>query len=129
MSLALWVAFGAGVGAALRHLVDHAVSAPVSPDGGPRSPTGILVVNVTGSVALGVLAGLHTSGALSDDLLTVVGTGLLGGFTTFSTFTWQALEQVSADRPRRAAVYVAGSVGLGLAGLVLATTVVAAATG
>ena len=49
-------------------------------------PTGTLAVNVTGSFALGVLVGLSVTG----DLMLVLGTGLLGGYTTFSTWMFES---------------------------------------
>ncbi|QCQ17308.1 fluoride efflux transporter FluC [Microbacterium sp. RG1] len=73
----LVVAVAGGIGAGARYVVDLAVTALV----GPRFPWGTLVINVTGSFALGLL-----TGAVSDAvLLAVIGTGLLGGFTTFSS--------------------------------------------
>lgn len=78
MTLLLAVAVGAagGVGAALRYLVDNAVPARIR----AQYPWGILLVNLTGSFALGAL-----TGAAPEVWLTIVGTGLLGGYTTFST--------------------------------------------
>jgi len=74
--LALAVGGAGGVGSALRYLVDNAVSQRLR----RRYPWGILVVNLTGSFALGAV-----TGALSGDWATVLGAGLLGGYTTFST--------------------------------------------
>ncbi len=68
-------ALAGGVGAALRHLADIAVA----PLAGRRFPWGILLVNVTGSFALGFAT------ALVPDAYFLVGAGLLGGYTTFST--------------------------------------------
>ncbi|MGO2095812.1 MAG: fluoride efflux transporter FluC [Candidatus Microbacterium stercoravium] len=74
--LALAVGIAGGVGAALRHLIDNAVPERLR----RRYPWGILVVNLTGSFALGMV-----TGALTGDIATIVGAGLLGGYTTFST--------------------------------------------
>lgn len=78
MTLLLALAVGAagGVGAALRYLVDNAVPTRTR----ARYPWGIVLVNLTGSFALGAL-----TGAVPGAWLTIVGTGLLGGYTTFST--------------------------------------------
>lgn len=78
MTLLLALAVGAagGVGAALRYLVDNAVPVRIR----ARYPWGILLVNLTGSFALGAL-----TGAVPGVWLTILGTGLLGGYTTFST--------------------------------------------
>ena len=106
----LLVAVAGAVGAPLRVLVDRSLGRP---DG--RFPTGILVVNVTGSFALGLVVGL-----LSGASRVVVGTGFLGAYTTFSTF---AVDVVRLPR-REGAGYAAASVLAGLlaaaAGLALA---------
>jgi CrcB protein len=73
----LLVALAGGVGAGLRWLIDVTLS-PRMPKGFPWA---ILVVNVSGSLALGLLTGL----ALGHPWLAIVGAGLLGGYTTFST--------------------------------------------
>lgn len=81
--LLMGVAVAGGLGAGVRYLVDAGVTAAV----GNRFPWGILIVNVTGSLALGVVTGL----APASDLVWILGVGLLGGYTTFSTVaveTW-----------------------------------------
>ncbi|PRI11876.1 fluoride efflux transporter FluC [Leucobacter massiliensis] len=75
--LALGIALAGGAGAALRYLLDTAVPVRVR----ERFPWGIMLVNLTGSFALGLLAGL----ALGQPLASVLAVGLLGGYTTFST--------------------------------------------
>ena len=77
--LFLFVAGAGGVGAGLRYTVDAIVMR------GRRGvfPLGILIVNVTGSFALGVVAGLGS--AIDGGWATAIGVGLLGGYTTFST--------------------------------------------
>ena len=84
-----------GCGAVLRLLADGAVSAPLD-----RSfPWGILIVNVSGAAALGLLGGL----ALDRTPTLLAGTALLGSYTTFST--WMAdTHRLGEDRRVRAAV-------------------------
>ena len=77
--LFLLVAAAGGVGAGLRYAVD----AIVMRGRRGRFPLGILIVNVTGSFALGVVAGLGS--AIDGGWATAIGVGLLGGYTTFST--------------------------------------------
>jgi CrcB protein len=69
-------------------------------------------INIAGSFALGMLT---AAGWLSRDMREGIGVGVLGGFTTFSTFSVQAVLDVDAGEPRRAALYVAVSVVGGLA--------------
>lgn len=103
----LVVAVAGGVGAGARYLVDLAVTALV----GARFPWGTLVINVSGSFVLGVL-----SGAVSDAaLLAVVGTGLLGGFTTFSSVAAVSAVMASERRGWAAASNTIGTLVLAVA--------------
>ncbi len=98
-----------GVGAGLRFLVDRAVMR-----GRHASfPFGILVVNVTGSLALGLLVGLGTS-AVPSALATVLGTGLLGGYTTFSTVSVETVLLADRADKRVAAANLIGTLALAL---------------
>lgn len=70
-------------------------------------------VNVAGSFALGLL--VHLGRDWSSEARDAIGVGFLGGFTTFSTFTVQAVLETDGGRPGAAALYVGASVGAGLA--------------
>jgi CrcB protein len=96
------VALAAGVGAVLRYLVDRAVPPH-------HFPRGTILVNTTGSFALGLLAG-------SSPTVTV---GLLGGYTTLSTFAVETVALVERSRRTAAALNVALSVVLGLSAAAL----------
>lgn len=85
MTAPVWLAFlvAAGVGAPARFLVDSWVQRRAR-----RSfPWGTLTVNATGCLAGGVLLGLSIHHGLGSSLVTVLGVGALGAYTTFSTFT------------------------------------------
>jgi len=83
---------------------------------GAGFPWGTLVVNVAGALAFGAIVGLaRARWALSPALETVLLVGLLGGFTTFSSYAFQAIELWQAGRPAAAAGYVLASNILGLA--------------
>lgn len=73
-------------------------------------------INVVGSFLLGLLAAEHW---FSRDVREGLGVGLLGGFTTFSTFSVQAVLETEAGKPGRALLYVTASVVGGLAAAVL----------
>jgi CrcB protein len=92
-----WPAFvlASAAGAVLRYGIDHALTrrAP-GPD-----PRGTLVVNLLGSLALGLLVGAEPA----DPVLFVAGTGFCGAFTTFSTFCYQTVLLLS-EGPGAAAV-------------------------
>lgn len=105
--LFLGAALAGGVGAALRYLVDLGIAKVA----GRRFPWGIFAVNLTGSFALGVV-----TAALPDQAF-LLGAGLLGGYTTFST---AMLDTVALwrDGERRASAF--NAVGMLLLGLLAA---------
>lgn len=76
-----------------------------------------MLVNVSGCFLLGVLAGSAVPAAVSPDVRAGLSVGFLGAFTTFSTFSWEAIALVQSGAWPRAAAYVAGSLVLGLAAL------------
>lgn len=111
MSAGVWIAVAllGGLGATLRHVLDAAVARRT-----PHTmPYGIFVVNVTGAFALGLLAGSGAGG----DTLRIVGTGLLGAYTTFSTWMLQVHVMLRDGRRRAATTYLAGSLLVGLLAL------------
>lgn len=65
---------------------------------GDTMPWGTIVVNVTGSFALGLLTGLTANHLLSDTVGLVVGTGFLGGWTTFSTASFETVRLIQQRR-------------------------------
>jgi CrcB protein len=107
------VALGGAVGAAARYLTGLAAIRLI----GPGFPWGTVIVNVAGSLAMGVLvvALAHLSANRFAPLLM---TGLLGGFTTFSAFSLDAVALFERGQGVAAAGYVAGSVVLSIGGLV-----------
>lgn len=110
----LFVFFGAGVGGAMRHGVNLAAARLF----GSGLPAGTFLVNVAGSFLMGLLAGYFAfRPGLSQHLRLFLTTGILGGFTTFSTFSLDTALLVERHAYALAAGYVIGSVGLGLAGL------------
>ena len=105
------VALAGGLGAGARFVVDAVVRARL----GGRFPWGTLVINVGGSLLLGLLAGLVLGGTAPADLRAVAGTGFCGGYTTFSTASVEAVRLArSADTPL-AVAYAAGTLLLTLA--------------
>ncbi len=113
MTALTWIGLlvAGGVGASLRLLVDSAVARRF----GARFPFGTLAVNLSGALVLGFLAAL----ALPPPAALVVGTGVCGAYTTFSTWTWQSYE-LGSHRERAFAaanVVVPAVVGLAAAAL------------
>ncbi|WP_022929847.1 fluoride efflux transporter CrcB [Patulibacter americanus] len=116
----LWagVVLAGGCGAVLRFLVDEAVRARAR----GAFPAGILVVNVSGALVLGLLSGL----ALGDDAYLVVGIALVGAYTTFSTWMLDTVAAASRGLLAVAALNVGLSLALGLAAAVVGRAVGAA---
>ncbi|GAA1954472.1 fluoride efflux transporter CrcB [Microbacterium deminutum] len=110
LGLVFAAAVAGGMGAGLRYLVDAVVIR--GREG--AFPLGILVVNVTGSLALGILVGLGAAIA-PPALVMVVGTGLLGGYTTFSTVSVETALLLQRRRRRAAVVNIVGTLVLALA--------------
>jgi CrcB protein len=111
----LLVALGAAVGAPLRYLVDRAVQARHESE----FPWGTFVVNVAGSLVLGALTGVSAAGEASAHERLLVGVGLCGAFTTYSTFSYESLRLAEKGRGLLATVYAVGSPVAGLAAAVL----------
>ena len=111
-ALYLAVPLAGGLGAAVRFVVDSAVRArwPLPTKGGRVWPLGILVINVTGSLSLGLLTGWGLQRGPSDWLV-IAGTGLLGGYTTFSTASVDAVLLAREGSRASAWGYVAATVG------------------
>ena len=103
-------ALAGGVGAGLRYLVDVLVIG-----GRPaRLPLGTLVVNITGSFALGLLTGFG-AGIIGGNAAWIIGVGLLGGYTTFSTVSVESVLMMRTGEARRGWLNVAGTLLLGVA--------------
>ena len=109
----LAVAIAGGIGAAARFLLDSLLRRRVS----ARYPVGTLVINLSGSLLLGLVAGLVAAGLPADPWQAVLGTGFLGGYTTFST---AAVETVRLVQERRPWPVVLASVGMLSGGVLLA---------
>ena len=109
LATALLVGLAGGLGSALRYLVDTGLSERLW----GRFPWGTMAVNLSGSLFLGLVTGL----ALGHTWSAAIGTGLLGGYTTFSTASLETI-RLLAEKRYRAALF-AGP------GMLLASTTLA----
>ena len=114
-----WVMVAGAAGAVLRYLVDRWVQARMESD----FPYGTMVINVTGSLILGILAGSALHHAVSASWFTVLGTGLIGAYTTFSTFTFDTFRLLTgglkASATANMVVSLVAGLGAAAAGLAL----------
>jgi CrcB protein len=105
----LWIALAGGLGALTRFLVDTAVARRNR----TGFPLGTIVINVTGSFLLGMVAGWLLTGALGP-LGAIAGTGFLGGYTTFSTASVEGARLLRAGRGWSTLLHAGGMLVAGL---------------
>jgi fluoride exporter len=112
-SVAIAVLIGGAIGSLVRLLVGAAIQQRY----GLAFPVGTLVINVTGSLLLGFLMrfALDTT-AITPIIRALITTGFCGGYTTFSTFSYETVDLMREGFYARAGVYVLSSVTLGLVG-------------
>lgn len=112
----LVVFVGAGIGGTVRHGVNIWVARLL----GTHFPAHTLAINIVGSLAMGLVAGWFAlKGGATGHLRLFLATGILGGFTTFSAFSLDAVLLWERHEHMLAALYVGGSVAGSLAGLLL----------
>lgn len=109
MTQALWVALGGALGSLARYGVAMATTRIM----GLAFPWGTLIVNAAGGLAIGALAA--RIGPEADGARLFWGAGVLGGFTTFSTFSLETVRLLERD-PTAALLYVAASLILSVGG-------------
>lgn len=103
----LLLATAGAIGTALRHAVGVSLAHAL----GGAFPIGTWTVNVVGSFALGLVAGALTGSTLFGvDARLVLGVGLLGGFTTYSSFNLELLRLLEQGQWGRASLYLVGTV-------------------
>ena len=108
------VFLGGGIGAALRHGINILAARTL----GTGFPHGTLIINVTGSLIMGLVAAWFAfKGDASQHWRLFLMTGILGGYTTFSAFSLDAALLYERGELGLAAAYVLGSVVLSIAGL------------
>jgi fluoride exporter len=110
MTEALWIGIGGFAGALARYWLANAIAARA----GVVFPYGTFAINVSGSFALGLLIGLLEQQAVPPLTRLALGTGFLGAYTTFSTFTYETMRLIEEGSLLLAGLNVVGSVVLGL---------------
>ena len=105
------VMVGGAIGAGARHLVGQILLARL----GPGFPWWTLSVNIAGSLMMGLLIGWLARGGGSDTTRLFLGVGILGGFTTFSSFSLEFWTLFERGQVTQAAAYVLLSVIVGIA--------------
>jgi len=110
----LIVFLGGGFGAALRHGINMIAARLI----GTNFPYGTMFINVTGSLVMGLIAEYFAlKSGLNRSWLLFLTTGILGGYTTFSTYSLEAALLFERGQLANAAIYILGSVVLGVGSL------------
>ena len=107
---------GAGLGGVLRHVLNNALPKLLGTD----YPCATPIINITGSLAMGFLVGwlaFKAGGGWTQHIRLFIATGVLGGYTTFSTFSLETVLLIERNAFGAALVYVVGSVLFGVLGL------------
>lgn len=101
----LLVALGGAIGSVCRYFLSFMNTS---------FPWGTFVVNILGSLLIGLLVGLVSKGALSSEMKLLLLTGFCGGFTTFSTFANESFGMMKAGDVLLMALYVGASIVIGI---------------
>ncbi|HEY7682315.1 MAG TPA: fluoride efflux transporter CrcB [Gemmatimonadales bacterium] len=111
-----YIALGSAIGGVARYLLGGLIQR----FSGGSFPSGTLLVNLTGSFVLGFLYRYASdSAAITPEVRALLTIGLCGGYTTFSTFTYETVRLLEDGEAGRAIVYIGLSVLLGLGAMVL----------
>lgn len=100
------LALAGGLGAACRLVVDGFARSRIR---WASYPVGTTLINVSGSLLLGLVTGLTVARVLPEEWRAILGTGFLGGYTTFSTASLETVRLIQSRRPGAA---LANSVGM-----------------
>lgn len=115
----LLVAAGGAIGAAARYLAGLWLAAWL----GPGFPWGTFFVNVTGSFLIGIVLILVEGGSLPAGARLFLAVGIMGGYTTFSSYSYETLGLITDGEIVKALVYVFGQLLLGFGGVYLGVVV------
>jgi CrcB protein len=116
MQAYLLVFVGAGLGGALRHFLNIVIGRAL----GSEFPWATAFINVSGSFVMGALVGwlaFRAGAGWTQHMRLFVATGILGGYTTFSTFSLESILLLERNQVGSALAYVGGSVLLGIVAL------------
>ena len=105
VGLFLLLIVAGGLGAVTRYVLDGLIRARTGSKGFPWPTT---IINVTGAFVLGLVTGLAVARIADTDVVAIVCTGFLGGYTTFSTASWETIQLVRKQKYGLALAYGIG---------------------
>jgi fluoride exporter len=109
-SLTVIVGFAGAFGAVSRYLLGRFITERIN----SQFPLGTFCINVSGAFVIGLLFALAGRKLISSALQATLATGFLGGYTTFSTMSWEGFQFVRGGSTPRSLLYLGGSALLGL---------------
>jgi CrcB protein len=112
------VGLAGSLGAGTRYLLGHIVAERMK----SQFPFGTLLINVTGAFVIGLVFALTSQKFLTPVLQTILATGFLGGYTTFSTLCWEGTQLIRKGNTAQSFCYFATTFVLGLAAALLGIT-------
>src|SRR2546422_9893356 len=120
MNLLSFVQIGSIGGAgALGALARYVLGRFIAERAGSQFPLGTLLINVSGAFVIGLLFALAKHRMITPTLQVVLATGFVGGYTTFSTMSWEGVQLARGGSMRLSLLYLAGNVASGLVAVVL----------
>ena len=105
-----FVGLAGAIGAVSRYLLGRFVAERVS----SQFPLGTLLINLTGAFLIGLLFSLAGHKVISTSEQVILATGFLGGYTTFSTMSWEGVQLARGGKTLGSLLYLGGSLALGL---------------
>lgn len=106
----MFVGLSGALGAISRYLLGRFIAERVN----SQIPLGTLVINVTGAFFIGLLFALAEHKVISASQQIILATGFLGGYTTFSTLSWESIHLARGGKTVSSMLYLGGSLALGL---------------
>jgi len=110
MRIVLFIGLGSFVGGAGRYLLSQLIQSKAL----TAFPYGTLTVNIIGCLLIGIVYGIAERSGLSNEWRLFIATGILGGFTTFSAFSYESISLMRDGQAGTALLYIGCSVVLGL---------------
>jgi CrcB protein len=113
--LVIAVGLAGACGALLRYVFGRYIAERIS----SQFPLGTFLINVTGAFVIGILFALTARKLINPSIEVILATGFLGGYTTFSTMSWEGVQLARGGSTLGSALYLGGNVCVGLIAAVL----------
>jgi CrcB protein len=110
MKIILSIGLGSFVGGISRYLLTQFINSKFN----STFPFGTMLVNIVGCFLIGIVLGIFNNGSISNEWRLILTTGLLGGFTTFSTFSYETIYMLQHNEILNAVIYAVISIIVGV---------------